>query len=167
MGQADDSMKQAVKNWQEGRASLDQIRDLAADLGNQHFEPGIPIAVELLDHEDEIVRYNAAMSVAFGFHHTPAAGKLLAMLAADPDEDCRRIAAAALGNLCQNTKDRGVLLTLAKTALNDSDEYVRGSAYEALLIVNGVSREQHLELLTRQSLLVDEERVKTILAEIS
>ncbi len=162
------TLEQALDNWRQGRASLDEVRSLAADLGNQHFLPGIPAALELLEHEDEIVRYNAVMSLAFEFHHTPAADKLLAMLAGDPDEDCRRVAAGALGNLCQNTKDRRVLQALAKAALNDSDEDVRSSAYEALLIVNGVPRKEHLRLLTSdKNLQVDPDRVKTILAEIA
>jgi HEAT repeat protein len=167
MEQLNNILEQALENWRQGRASLEEVRSLAADLGNQHFAPGIPGLVQLLDHEDQIVRYNAVNSLAFEFHHEPIVRKLLAMLAEDSDEDCRRVAAAALGTLCQNSRDRHVLEALAKAALNDSDEYVRSSAYKALRIVNGVSREEHLELLRSQSLSVDSARVQAILTEVS
>jgi HEAT repeat protein len=139
---------------------------MAAEMGNQHYSPGIPALVELLGHEDELVRYNAVNSLAFEFHHKPIVTKLLAMLAEDSDEDNRRIAAAALGGLSQDSQDRRVLAALAKAALNDPDEDVRKSAYKALLSVNGLSREQHLRVLTDPNLPVDMNRVKAILAEI-
>ena len=167
MENLDNSLQQALETWRQGRASLDEVRALAADLGNKHFSPGIPTLVELLDHEDEIVRYNAVNSLAFEFQHKPAADRLLTMLGEDADEDCRRVAAGALGNLFQNSREGRVLAALAKAALNDPDEDVRRSAYKALLITNGVSREEHLEILRSQTLLVDPARVKAILAEIS
>jgi HEAT repeat protein len=148
-------LEQALENWQQGRATLEQARALAADLGNEHYAQGIPGLMQLLDHDDEIVRYNAVNSLAFEFHHKPAAEKLLAMLAGDPDDDCRRVAAGGLGSLFQNSRDHRVLTALGHSALNDPEEYVRRSAYKSLQIVNGVSRDQHLELLRDQSLSVD------------
>jgi HEAT repeat protein len=167
MEQRDNSLEQALESWRHGRASLDEVRALSRELGNKHYSPAIPALVQLLDHEDEIVRYNAATALGFELHHKPAAEKLVAMLAEDSDEDCRRAAAAGLGNLCQNSKDRRVLAALAQAALHDPDEDVRSSAYQALIIVNGVSRKEHLRLLTAGSLPVDLARVKAILAGIS
>jgi len=167
MEQPDNSLEQALEKWRQGRASLEDVRSLVVDTGNQHFLPGIPALVQLLDHEDEIVRYHAAMSLGFDLHHKPATDRLLAMLAKDSDEDCRDAAAGALKILWQNTKDPRVLNALAEAALNDSDEDVRSSAYEALIIVNGVSREEHLRLVTSPRPQVDPGRVKAILAEIS
>jgi HEAT repeat protein len=160
-------LSQALKNWRLGQASLEEVQLLAADLGNQHFEPGIPVLLELLDHEDPIVRYNAAMSLAFEFHHVPATERLLSLLALDPDDDCRSVAAGALGALRQNTKDRRVLEALGQASLNDRDEYVRNSAYKSLQIVNGVSREEHLQILQNRDLSVNPARVQAILREIS
>ena len=160
-------MKQALENWQQGRSTLDEIRTMASDLGNQHFAPGIPVLIQLLDYDDEIVRYNAVNSLAFEFHHQPVVAKLQTMLTKESDEDNRRIAAAALGTLCLNSKNRSILKALANAALNDLDDDVRRSAYEALITVNGVSREEHLRLLTGGSLPVDQARVQTILTEIS
>jgi HEAT repeat protein len=160
------NLEQALESWQHGRESVEQVRALAADLGNEHYAPGIPALIQLLDHDDEIVRYNAVMSLAFEFHHKPAANRLLAMLADDPDDDCRGTAAAALGSLFQNSRDRSILVVLGRAALNDPEEYVRSSAYKSLKIVNGVSREEHLELLRNQSLSVDPARVEAIVTAL-
>jgi len=160
------NLEQALESWQHGRASLEHVRALAADLGNEHYAPGIPALIQLLDHDDEIVRYNAVMSLAFEFHHKPVANRLLAMLADDPDDDCRGIAAGALGSLFQNSRDRRILVALGRAALNDPAEYVRSSAYKSLQIVNGVPREEHLELLRSQSLSVDPARVEAIVTAL-
>jgi HEAT repeat protein len=160
------NLEQALESWQHGRASLEHVRALAADLGNEHYAPGIPALIQLLDHDDEIVRYNAVMSLAFEFHHKPVANRLLAMLADDPDDDCRGIAAGALGSLFQNSRDRRILVALGRAALNDPEEYVRSSAYKSLQIVNGVSREEHLELLRSQSLSVDPAPVEAIVTAL-
>ena len=163
----ENGLGQALESWQQGRASLEEVRALAADLGNEHYTEGIPGLMRLLDHDDEIVRYNAVNSLAFEFHHKPVAERLLAMLAGDSDDDCRRVAAGGLGALFQNSRDGRILAALGHSALNDPEEYVRSSAYKSLQIVNGVSREQHLELLRDQSLSVDPARVQTILTAIS
>jgi HEAT repeat protein len=167
MEQLDKNMERALEDLRQGRSSLDQLRKLAGELGERHFAAGIPALVQLLDHDDEIVRYHAAMSLGFDLKYKPATNKLLAMLAEDTDEDVRDVAAGSLRTLWQDTKDRRVLEALAKAALSDPDEDVRKSAYKAVLIVNGVPREEHLQLLTGESLPVDPVRVQTILSESS
>jgi HEAT repeat protein len=162
-----ENLRQALETWRRGGASVREIQSLAADLGNQHFAPGIPTLIQLLDHEDEIVRYNAVNSLAFEFHYEPVADKLVTMLTLDSDSDCRGAAAGGLGTLCRNSKDRRVLSALGEAALNDTDEYVRSSAYKALQIVNGVSPAEYLELLMNRSLSVEPELVKAILAGCS
>jgi HEAT repeat protein len=161
------NLKQALESWQHGQSSIEQVRALAADLGSEHYAPGVPALIRLLDHDDAIVRYNAVMSLAFEFHHKPVADRLLAMLADDPDDDCRGVAAGALGSLFQNSRDHRILAALGRAALSDPEEYVRSSAYKSLQIVNGVSPDQHLKLLRDQSLSVDPARVESILAEVS
>jgi HEAT repeat protein len=98
------SLEQVLENWRQGRALLEEVRSLAADLGNEHYAAGVPDLIQLLEHDDEIVRYNAANSLAFEFHYEPSAGRLLAMLASDPDDDCRRVAAGAW---CSVSKQQG------------------------------------------------------------
>jgi HEAT repeat protein len=159
------NLERDLESWRQGCASIDQIRSLAADLGNQHYTAGISALMLLLDHGDEIVRYNAVNSLAFEFHHKPAADRLLAMLADDPDDDSRRVAASALGALFQNSRNHRILAALGNAALNDPEEYVRSSAYKSLRIVNGLSRDEHLEVLRDQSLSVDPARVQAILEE--
>jgi HEAT repeat protein len=159
-------LEASLENWRNGVAPVEDVRSLALDLGAYKYLPGVPVLVELMDDKDDMVRYNAAGSLATDFHYVPMTGRLITMLASDPDEDCRSMAASCLASLCHDTKDHIVLAALAKASLEDPDEYVRDSAYQALLIVNGVSREQHLSFF-RNPLHVDPDRVKSILAEIS
>lgn len=158
-------MDEVIHQWKQGMATTEQVIDLAADLGNRHYNAGIPILLQLLKHSNAIVRYNAVMSLAFEFHHMEAVEPLLNMLANDEDEECRDVAAGGLGNLCQDTRDRRVLEALAESVLSDSDEGVRRSAYKALEIVNGVSRDEHLRLLRDRELRVDPQRVRCILQQ--
>ena len=166
MDQHEKDVEAALEQWRLGHASLDEVRALARNIGAYFFRPGIPSALELMDHEDEIVRYNAASSLGSNFIYRPATAKLQTMLARDPDEDCRSVAASCLASLCSDTRDRGVLATLAKAALEDGDEDVRTSAYQALLFVNGVPEEQH-QAIFQNPPHVDPERIKAILAETS
>jgi HEAT repeat protein len=161
----DKTLSAMLEHWQYGQAPAEEIRKLASELGNRHYEPGISVLLQLLRHEDELVRYNAITSLAFEFHYLPASDELLKMTAQDNDADCRRVAAAAIGNLQQNTNDRRVLTVLAERALTDPDEYVRSSAYKALQIVRGVTREEHLKLLRDERLEVDPARIHRILEE--
>ncbi len=165
MDKDEKNLTMSLENWRKGAASIDEVRSLALDLGAYKYMPGIPALVELLDHKDEMVRYNAAGSLATDFKYTRATRRLLTMLASDPDDDCRSMAASCLGTLCHYTKDHAVLAALANASLEDSDEDVRDSAYSALLIVNGVSREQHLSFF-RNPPHVDPEHVRTILKKI-
>jgi HEAT repeat protein len=162
-----DNLEEALERWRKGGASLDEVRALSRDIGKQQFAPGIPVLIELLDHEDEIVRYNATKALGFGLHHKPATDKMITMLGADADEDVRDVAAGALSTIWQNTREPRTLKALANAALTDPDEDLRNRAFQALLIVNGVSKEEHLDLLTSEKLEVDPTRVKAILAEIS
>ena len=157
-------LRRILDAWKEGCASLDEIRDLAADLGNAHYAHGIPALLELLDNGDEIVRYNAINSLGFEFNHKGAIGKLILLLQADPDADCRDAAAGALGNICQNSGDTRVMSALARAARGDQDEGVRRGAYKALIIVNGVSRDEHLRLVKTMSLKVDKNHIQEMLA---
>jgi HEAT repeat protein len=166
MNELDNDLDVALENLRLGRASLDQIIKLSRDIGKQRLERGIPVLLQLLDHDDVIVRYNAAMSLGFNLHYKPATSKLLAMLSGDLDEDVRDVAAGALRSLWPNTRSPQILVALANAALNDPDEHVREAAYLALLIVNGVSNEEHLRLLRAGPLPVDPERVKSIVEQL-
>jgi HEAT repeats len=141
MDENEKKLEASLENWRKGAASIGDVRSLAQDLGAYKYVLGIPALVELMDHKDEMVRYNAAASLAMNFNYVPATGKLLTMVARDPDEDCRSMAASCLASLCHDTKDHIVLAALGKASLGDPDGYVRDSAYSALLFVNGLSKE--------------------------
>ena len=166
MDQNEKNMETALEKRRKGTASIEEVRALAQDLGAYLYMPGIPALVELLDNEDEMVRYDAAASLASNFIYRPATGRLLTMLASDPDEDCRSMAASCLASLCHDTRDPAVLAALAKSALEDPDEYVRDSAYQSLLFVNGLPEEQRQRILQNPP-HVDPDRVKAILAQPS
>jgi HEAT repeat protein len=166
MNELDKDLGAALEDLRLGRFSLDQIMKLSGDIGERRFERGIPVLLQLLDYDDEIVRYNAAMSLDFDLHYKPATSKLLAMLSGELDEDVRDVAAGALRSLWPNTRNPQILTALATAALNDSDEDVRKAAYLALLIVNEVSSEEHLRLLRAGLLPVDLERVKSIVEQL-
>ena len=122
MDKNEKKLQASLVNWRKDAASVEDVRSLAQDLGAYLYKPGIPALLELLDHKDEMVRYNAAESLAMNFVYTPVAGRLLTMLASDPDEDCKSMAATCLSSLCHDTKDHAVLAALAKAALEDPDE---------------------------------------------
>jgi HEAT repeat protein len=162
----ENNLEASLESWRRGTASVEEVRSLAQDLGGRLYRPGIPVLIELLGNQDDMVRYNAAASLAMNFVYIPATGRLLTMLASDEDEDCRSMAASGLASLCHDTRDHVVLAALAKASLGDPDEYVRNSAYDALLFVNGLPREQRQSVFQDRS-HVDPNRVKSILAEIS
>lgn len=165
MEQREKSLEQRLKDWAEGNASLEEITRLPRKVGRQHYTDGIPVLIQLLDHEDPIVRYNAVMALGYDFHYRPATDKLLGLLVRDEDVDARSVAAGALNTLWQGTKEPRILEALAHSALNDPDEDVRESAYMALLFVHGLPPEEQLRLLTNgKPLPVDEARVNEILA---
>jgi hypothetical protein len=59
-----------------------------------------------------------------------------------------------------------VLAALARSALEDPDEYVRDSAYQSLLFVNGLPEEQRQRIFQNPP-HVDPVRVKAILSGIA
>jgi HEAT repeat protein len=157
-------LEELLDGWKRKTISVDDTRSLAADIGNKQYFEGIPALMELLDDQDEIVRYNAAMSLGFEFQYKPAAAKLRLMLEKDSDEDSREMAAGALGSIFQDSKDPRYVSALGKAALDDPDEGVRISAYRALLRVSGPQWQG--ELLKPQAILVDRALVQSILASL-
>jgi HEAT repeat protein len=167
MEKSDDNLDKRLGAWRRGAASVDEIRQLAADLGKEDYEPGVPGLMALLDHNDRIVRYNAGVSLAFRMHHLLATGRLLRMLVEDSDEDCRSMAAEGIGSMFRGTLDPGILTALGRAALEDPEEYVRDSAYLGLLRVNEISVEEDFLLLNGgREIPVDPENVRTILRRI-
>ena len=59
-----------------------------------------------------------------------------------------------------------MLAALARSALEDPDEYVRDSAYQSLLFVNGLPEEQRQRIFQNPP-HVDPVRVKAILSGIA
>lgn len=163
MEDSDADLSQALAIYKDGLADLALTRKLPSMLGRRRLDSGIPILMEMLDHQDSIVRYSSAMALAFKFHYLPAVGRMKSMLVSDSDEDCRGAAAAGLGFLCQGTRDIDLLRLLGIAAVRDPDDEVRLSAYDALLDVNELTEEQLRTRLKGDRESVDRSQVKAVL----
>jgi HEAT repeats len=166
MVKAEDNLERRLADWKDGEMSFEETSDLAREIGKRKLLSGVPLLLKLLDYPDCIVRYNAILALTFRLHQKSATEKLLSMAANDEDEDCRDAAAAGVGHLFQNSRDPRILAALGKLALNDPNENVRRSAYTYLLIVNGVSNEEHLNLLRDTSIETDPQVVEQILSAV-
>src|SRR5512133_2791695 len=68
----ENSFMESLENWQQRRSTVEETRKLAAQIGERHFAPAIPVLVQLLNDPDPITRYNAAMSIGFDLKYRPA-----------------------------------------------------------------------------------------------
>jgi HEAT repeat protein len=154
-----------IDRFERGQLPIDEQRSLAADLGSLKDPASEVTLISMLGNNDLIVRYNAIIAVGFDRGVRSASTIIAALLETDPDEDCRSASAGALGQMFQRTKDQKVLQAVGGAALRDPDEGVRRSAYKAALIVSGVSPEEHLSLLRNETLVVDRDKIRSLLSE--
>lgn len=107
--------------------------------------------VKLVTHPDSGVRSEAMGALAYHgvmFQWESGTGKrllasLVQALESDPDSDCRRAAASALGSFFRATERKDVLYILARTCMKPEESSdVRASAYVAFLDVAGVPKPQ-------------------------
>jgi HEAT repeat protein len=159
------TIEQAVRSFQTDSANLEQLRDLAARIGDEAYSEGAPVLLQLLQHEDAIVRYHAAVSLGFELKVKPATETFISMLLEDEDEDCRDAAAGSLRVLWKNSNDFRLLKILSQVALEDQDEHLRRSAYFALIAIHGIAPEEDLQILTQGRPPVDSDRISRILRE--
>ncbi len=156
-----------IAEWQARKLSLELLRRLPAKIGREGYEPGIPALFELAVSADEIVRYNAIMSLSFKFGWRGAKDLLCRILQQDPDEDCRDAAAGGLGYLFNGDRDCSLLRLLGAVCSIDDNEDVRRSAYAALLRVSGRSDEENVLLQTGPRPPVNTSMLQEILSECS
>jgi hypothetical protein len=140
------------------------LRDLAARIGDQKYLAGGPCLILLLRHDDPIVRYHAVVSLGFDLRFKAATDALIDILEGDPDTECRDAAAGSLRAIWQNFRERWIMQRLSKAALDNPDENVRKSAYFALIVVNGISDEEYLELLQHDRRPVNPDHAREIVA---
>jgi|SRR6185312_3129528 len=163
---SDKDLRQNLKKLLDGTMSIEEIRTLCSAIGKSKYKEGIPALLKFLKDPDEIVRYNAVISLGFDLHYKPATERLLELLAKDSDPDVRDATAGALGVLWQNTAEPRILKALGHSAVVDDDEGVRKTAYVYLLIINGVDREEHLQLLQQQDTPINHAKINEILSRI-
>jgi hypothetical protein len=153
---------QRLELFRKGQMTVAEIADFAADAGSENFVTAEPDVNRLLDHEDAIVRYNSLATLGYEWGRTMREDRIREILASDPDRDCRRQAAGALGSLFRAHRDHKVLTLLVASAKNEREEMdVRAFAYTAALEVLGVSRAiqpnpVNLELGENELLALDE-----------
>lgn len=124
-----------------GKLTVSDISDFAAEAGRQNYIEAETDVNALLDHDDSIVRYNALATLAYEWGRTPRIDRIRDILLTDPDSDCRRQAAGALGSLFRGQQRRDVLDLLASVVKNSLEDHsVRIFAYTGALDVIGVSR---------------------------
>jgi HEAT repeat protein len=165
MNEYETNLQKEIKIYRGNRATLDQLRDLAANIGDQGCLAEAHILVELLHHPDEIVRYHATISLGFKLKFKDASSSFVKMMEADPDVDCRDAAAGALGVLWRDSRNNFIIEQLSRVALEDTNEDIQKAAYFALIIVNGISDGEYLQMLKHNRPSVDRYLVGGIRAD--
>lgn len=164
MEELEGTIENLIVRWRSGKMDKRELRSLPTSIGRAGYQSGIPILLELAANEDEIVRYNALMSLSFKLRYQPAKDLLCSVLQKDPDEDCRDAAAGGLGYLFDKSKECTLIRLLGTVCFSDPDEDVRRSAYAAMLRVSGLANENQLNLQTGPRPPVNESVAKEILA---
>lgn len=125
-----------------GQLTVREVADFAADAGKENYIEAEPEVNDLLDHKDPIVRYNAMGTLAYEWGRSHRTDRILEILSVDPDDDCRRQAAVALGSLFRGRRERHVLDVLVGIAKNSNEPMdLRASSYVSGLSMIGVSRD--------------------------
>jgi HEAT repeat protein len=136
-----------LADLRSGRLPLHDLPDVIHEFGEERFDEALPEIVASLTSPNERVRYMALHVLTFHFQlkdYKPAA---IEMLLHDPDEDCRRQAAAGLGSLMKNTEDRESLHALAQVVHNEEEtEAVCASAYKSMYSIVHYDRQQQKQL---------------------
>jgi hypothetical protein len=134
-------LKDRLRLLRNGLLSDWETAALAADLGSANYIEAKPDVESLLNHESPLVRSNALATLAYEWGESSNTGRILEIALSDPDRDCRRQAAGALGALFRGSRNREVTGLLASMARNqDEADDVRAFAYTATLDVIGIPR---------------------------
>jgi len=158
-------IEKKIAQWRKGELSIEMLRKLPVTIGRVGYQQAIPVLFELTLNGDEIVRYNAVMSLSFNLRWKAAKDLLCKVLEEDTDEDCRDAAAGGLGFLFEGNKDCGLIRVLARVSSADQDEDVRRSAFAALLRVSSRFQERDFPPRTGPRPPVDESALAEVLNE--
>ena len=133
-----------------------EVANLAADLGTSdyinvsedNYIQAMEVVEKLLDHPSEIARYNALGTLAYEWGACSNIDRIKDIASSDPDDDCRRQAAAALGSLFAGTRNIDTLRFLESIVTqSEEEEDVRESAYTGALNVLGIPYFEQPKLL--------------------
>ena len=137
-----------------GSLSNVELAQTAVDIAHSDFlnhDDVIRDLVGLLRHSDPDVRQEVISALAyhglrFEWEQEPGKtlrGDLLEAVHYDPDDDCRRGAASALGSLFKGSRDQGVMLALREVCGKESEaQHIRAFAYTSFLSIWGVPVQQ-------------------------
>ena len=165
-------LKRLWKKVETTTASVQEKIDAACLAGKLDDVPSIPAVYQLLDDEDENVRYFALESLvlSLGLKGRSAVSRCWSILADDPSDDLRALAASCIGSSYYGTGLPDVFNRLKCVAADESlSGRVRFSAYSALFQVAGCPPLQWpgVSALRFDSSEIDWERITQLEAEIS
>jgi hypothetical protein len=132
------STKAAIE---QGLASsnLEEVYDAILDIGKHGYRDMAERVVPYLASATAFLREAALRTLVFHFHLPAHKADAIRLLASDPDEGVRQVAAMGLRVFAQT--DRELLQHLVNVSLDESeDESVRESAFIAALVAAGLER---------------------------
>jgi len=134
-------MNERLRLLRNGFLSDIEVADLAADLGTaNHIEARADVE-KMLSHPLFAVRFNALATLAYEWGVASNTDRIVEIALTDPDEDCRRQAAGALGSLFRGTQNKDVLAVLVSIVRDSNKEKdLRSFSYTSALDVIGVAR---------------------------
>jgi HEAT repeat protein len=128
-----EELKQALVDLRQGREPAMGLFDAIHAFGEQQVVEAVPVIHPYLQSDDPDIRYITLHVLTMHFRLAEYTDTALEMLEHDPDETCRRWAAAGLLSLKADTQDRRVLAALARVVANEHEErIVRLAAYSAM-----------------------------------
>lgn len=135
-----DRISRLLHRMVAGEATEQERIDLAADIGELGDVGLLPTLFKLLEDPEGQVRYYALQAAVLDLDQKDEtmAERCWQLLASDPDEDVRRMAAACLGATYAGERNPVVfarLLEILKQAREVA--FVKGSVYNALFAIAG------------------------------
>lgn len=139
-------LQNLLKDVEEGNIECNALYSAIHIFGEADFREAEPLVEQFLKHDDSDLR-NIALNV-LGIHWNSKKHRKIFesfLFNQEEDEENRAMAAACLGAICRNSKDKAALRILL-SFFNDEEEhwFVRDNAYESILNVWGVPYQQRL-----------------------
>lgn len=131
-----------LNKLKKGKMPKDEIPHIISIFGKNRFLEAKKEVEKYIDREDEIIRYNVLSTLILDWglkEHYKTAIRMLN----DSDEEVRGMAVACIGSLKRGTKDgESLRIVLRVFEENKNNWFMRDSAYEAILNIEGVPEDK-------------------------